>query len=266
MRAGPRAASASSSCPPAPARSQVWKIKLDGGEAEPVTDQPLDVGNLVVAQTGELLAFTMDVFPGLSPAETAKKAGRRSVIKKPRAGSTTGSSSAIGIPGATAGARTSSSCLEKGRRGPGPDAGDGRGRAQQALRRPGGDRLHAGRPGPCFHGARRRPRGSLVHEFRPLLRSGGRIEAAAVPDRREQGLGYDAGLLSGRQNAGVSRHVPSGLRGRPLPYRDQALARRRRPCPHGELGLLGVVDAVVSRRRRAPGDGSEQRTDIAVRG
>jgi dipeptidyl aminopeptidase/acylaminoacyl peptidase len=60
---------------------QVWKIKLDGGEAEQVTDQPLDVGNLIVAQTGELLAFTMEVFPGLSPAETAKKleaaAGRK---------------------------------------------------------------------------------------------------------------------------------------------------------------------------------------------
>ncbi len=53
--------------------SQVWRIKVDGGEAEPVTDQPLDVGNLIVAQTGELLAFTMEVFPGLSPAETAKR-------------------------------------------------------------------------------------------------------------------------------------------------------------------------------------------------
>ncbi len=53
--------------------SQVWRIKLDGGEAEPVTDLPLDVGNLVVAQTGDLLAFTMEVFPGMTPAETAKK-------------------------------------------------------------------------------------------------------------------------------------------------------------------------------------------------
>ena len=53
--------------------SQVWRIKLDGGEAERVTDLPLDVGNLVVAQAGELLAFTMEVFPGMTPAESAKK-------------------------------------------------------------------------------------------------------------------------------------------------------------------------------------------------
>jgi dipeptidyl aminopeptidase/acylaminoacyl peptidase len=53
--------------------SQVWRIKLDGGEAEPVTDLPLDAGNLVVAQAGELLALTMEVFPGMTPAETAKK-------------------------------------------------------------------------------------------------------------------------------------------------------------------------------------------------
>ncbi len=53
--------------------SQVWRIKLDGGEAEQVTDLPLDAGNLVVAQTGDLLAITMDVFPGLTPADTAGK-------------------------------------------------------------------------------------------------------------------------------------------------------------------------------------------------
>jgi len=53
--------------------SQVWRIKLDGGEAEQVTHLPLDAANLIVAQAGELLAFTMEVFPGLTPAETAKK-------------------------------------------------------------------------------------------------------------------------------------------------------------------------------------------------
>jgi dipeptidyl aminopeptidase/acylaminoacyl peptidase len=62
--------------------SQVWRIKLGGGEAEPVTDLPLDVGNLVVAQTGDWLAFTMEVFPGLSPAETA---GKLEAIQKQKA-------------------------------------------------------------------------------------------------------------------------------------------------------------------------------------
>jgi dipeptidyl aminopeptidase/acylaminoacyl peptidase len=43
--------------------SQVWRIRIDGGEAEQVTDEPLDVGNLVVSPDGSRLAFTMDVFP-----------------------------------------------------------------------------------------------------------------------------------------------------------------------------------------------------------
>jgi dipeptidyl aminopeptidase/acylaminoacyl peptidase len=43
--------------------SQVWRIAIDGGEAEQVTEQPLDVGNLIVAPDGRHIAFTMEVFP-----------------------------------------------------------------------------------------------------------------------------------------------------------------------------------------------------------
>ncbi|MHC4173106.1 MAG: S9 family peptidase [Planctomycetota bacterium] len=45
--------------------SQVWHIRIDGGEAEQVTNQPLDVGNLVTFEKpgGEHIAFTMEVFP-----------------------------------------------------------------------------------------------------------------------------------------------------------------------------------------------------------
>jgi dipeptidyl aminopeptidase/acylaminoacyl peptidase len=51
--------------------SQVWRIRIDGGEAERVTDEPLDVGNLVVSRDGKYIAFTMEVFPdGSTPAET----------------------------------------------------------------------------------------------------------------------------------------------------------------------------------------------------
>ena len=53
--------------------SQVWRIKVDGGEAEQVTKLPLDVGNLVVSPAGEILAVTMEVFPGASPEATAEK-------------------------------------------------------------------------------------------------------------------------------------------------------------------------------------------------
>ena len=49
--------------------SQVWRIKVDGGEAEQITHLPLDVGSLVL--TKGLLAVTMEVFPGTTPEETA---------------------------------------------------------------------------------------------------------------------------------------------------------------------------------------------------
>ncbi|MBC8372827.1 MAG: PD40 domain-containing protein, partial [Planctomycetes bacterium] len=53
--------------------SQVWRIRIDGGEAEQVTDLPLDLGNLLVSPDGEHIAFTMEVFPGDCPAETKEK-------------------------------------------------------------------------------------------------------------------------------------------------------------------------------------------------
>jgi dipeptidyl aminopeptidase/acylaminoacyl peptidase len=51
--------------------SQVWHIRIDGGEAEQVTDEPLDVGNLIVAPDGRHIGFTMEVFPDCNtPSET----------------------------------------------------------------------------------------------------------------------------------------------------------------------------------------------------
>ncbi len=43
--------------------SQVWRLPLDGGEAEPVTDLALDVTNLLVSPDGKYLAVSMEVFP-----------------------------------------------------------------------------------------------------------------------------------------------------------------------------------------------------------
>jgi len=53
--------------------SQVWRIARDGGEAEQVTHQPLDVGAFVVSNDGQSLAIAMEVFPGKTPAETKKR-------------------------------------------------------------------------------------------------------------------------------------------------------------------------------------------------
>ncbi len=44
--------------------SQVWRIAIDGGEAEQVTEQPLDVGNLIGALDVRHIACAMEVFPG----------------------------------------------------------------------------------------------------------------------------------------------------------------------------------------------------------
>ncbi len=44
--------------------AQVWRIRVDGGEAQRVTDLPLDVGNLLISPNGKYIAFTMEVFPG----------------------------------------------------------------------------------------------------------------------------------------------------------------------------------------------------------
>jgi dipeptidyl aminopeptidase/acylaminoacyl peptidase len=43
--------------------SQVWRLPLGGGEAQPVTDVAVDVGTFTVAGNGQRLAFTASVFP-----------------------------------------------------------------------------------------------------------------------------------------------------------------------------------------------------------
>jgi dipeptidyl aminopeptidase/acylaminoacyl peptidase len=50
--------------------AQVWRIPIDGGEAEQVTRQPLDASNLVVSPAGSHIAFTMEVFVGCDPCQT----------------------------------------------------------------------------------------------------------------------------------------------------------------------------------------------------
>ena len=53
--------------------SQVFRLPLDGGEAQPVTSLPLDVGSFALSPDGTLLAVSMEVFPGTSPADTKKR-------------------------------------------------------------------------------------------------------------------------------------------------------------------------------------------------
>jgi dipeptidyl aminopeptidase/acylaminoacyl peptidase len=53
--------------------SQVWKLPLNGGEAQPLTTLPLDVGSFVLSPDGKWLALSMEVFPGATPEETRKR-------------------------------------------------------------------------------------------------------------------------------------------------------------------------------------------------
>ncbi len=52
--------------------SQVWRITLDGGEAEQVTREPLDVGNLMISPDGRSIAYTMEVFPDCRTVQATK--------------------------------------------------------------------------------------------------------------------------------------------------------------------------------------------------
>lgn len=53
--------------------SQVWKLPLDGGEAQQLTALPLEVGSFVLSPDGKWLALSMEVFPGATPEETRKR-------------------------------------------------------------------------------------------------------------------------------------------------------------------------------------------------
>jgi len=62
--------------------SQVWKIAVDGGEAEQVTREPLDVGNLLMARDGKQIAYTMEVFPdGKTVQDTKSRLDERAKSK-----------------------------------------------------------------------------------------------------------------------------------------------------------------------------------------
>ncbi len=53
--------------------SQAWRIPVDGGEAERVTDLPLDAKNLLLSRDGRHMALTMEVFPGEGVEGTKRK-------------------------------------------------------------------------------------------------------------------------------------------------------------------------------------------------
>jgi len=61
--------------------SQVWNIDPHGGEAVRITDLPLDVGNLEVVPQLRSLAFTMDVYPDMTVAETVARDAETAAVR-----------------------------------------------------------------------------------------------------------------------------------------------------------------------------------------
>jgi dipeptidyl aminopeptidase/acylaminoacyl peptidase len=61
--------------------AQVWRIGLDGGEAEAVTHLARDVETLEVAPDGRTLVLSISVIPGRSPEETAQALDARQKSK-----------------------------------------------------------------------------------------------------------------------------------------------------------------------------------------
>lgn len=61
--------------------SQVWRIAVDGGEAEQVTRLPLDVDALAVSPAGTHLVLAMSVFPGVSPEDTRARLDAKEGVK-----------------------------------------------------------------------------------------------------------------------------------------------------------------------------------------
>jgi dipeptidyl aminopeptidase/acylaminoacyl peptidase len=61
--------------------NQVWKLPFAGGEATQVTRLPLDVDNVLVSPDGRSIAFSAEVFPGMSPDETNAELAERTKKK-----------------------------------------------------------------------------------------------------------------------------------------------------------------------------------------
>jgi dipeptidyl aminopeptidase/acylaminoacyl peptidase len=64
--------------------SQVHRLDLRGGEAEAVSHLPLDADNLELSPDGAYLVFSLRVFPGQSPQQTAER--KKTEAEKPATG------------------------------------------------------------------------------------------------------------------------------------------------------------------------------------
>lgn len=53
--------------------SQVWRLPVEGGEAQPITKEPIDVGTFLLSPTGTHIAYSLEVFPDAATIADTKK-------------------------------------------------------------------------------------------------------------------------------------------------------------------------------------------------
>ena len=150
--------------------SQVWRISADGGEAEQVTDLPLDVDNLIISPDGHHLGFTMEVFPGTSFEDTKKKLDQK---EKQKATGRTYDRLFIRHWDTWSDGRRSHLFVMPSAGKPSPIdvmALHGRRHALEALGRARGVHLHPRQQRSRLHRPRRRAQGGLVDQFRSVPR------------------------------------------------------------------------------------------------
>ena len=61
--------------------SQIWLIPVDGGEARPLTTAPIDLSGPIWSPKGDAIVCAGEVYPGLTPAQTAAKDKEKSESK-----------------------------------------------------------------------------------------------------------------------------------------------------------------------------------------
>ncbi len=61
---------------------QVWLLPLDGGEPRQVTKLPVDVSGPIWSPQGDKIAFTAEVYPGLTPEQTAARDKEKEAAKE----------------------------------------------------------------------------------------------------------------------------------------------------------------------------------------
>ncbi len=61
--------------------AQVWLLPIDGGEARQLTRLPIDVSGPIWSPQGDKIAFAAEVYPGMTPDQTAAKSKEKEASK-----------------------------------------------------------------------------------------------------------------------------------------------------------------------------------------